>query len=161
MKIEFSPEEYRLLLDMLYIAEWVMSSHKTEKDPEVVPYEALEQKLLALAIQMGFGDLVEYDDKLKKHFPTRLYEDTAKAMAFIEEYDNDSFWEELAQRLATRDLIQKEGKKLETMDRWERLNKQFDLAEQYTQEFVEHGLERLVVQKVRPQSPKGLRRRYR
>ena len=40
MKIEISPEEYRLLLDMLYIAEWVMSSHKTayfrdtcKKDP--------------------------------------------------------------------------------------------------------------------------------
>ena len=28
MKIHFTKKEYRLLLDMLYIADWVMNSHQ-------------------------------------------------------------------------------------------------------------------------------------
>ena len=127
----------------------------------MTPYEALEQKLLALASKMGFADLVEYDDSFKEHFPTRQYEDTSRAMYFLEEYDNDSFWEELAHRLAARDMARNEGKKLETMDQFERVSKKFDLAAAYTQEFIDHGLERVVVQKARPQFPKAPRRRYR
>ena len=33
MKIEFSKTEYRTLVEMLYLAEWVLISHDEEPDP--------------------------------------------------------------------------------------------------------------------------------
>ena len=73
---------------------------------------------------MGFANLVEYDPEMKKYFPTREYDETNVVMDAIVDYDNESFWEELMERLATRDLILKEGKeKVMAMDDEERLVK--------------------------------------
>ena len=53
--------------------------------------------------------------------PTRRYEDTCSAMEFIEEFENESFWDELIDRLAERDTIREVGeagfKALKPIDR--------------------------------------------
>ena len=48
MQIELSKEEYRNLIDMIQIAEWVMNAHKTEKDPSTEKYSKLEQRSIHL-----------------------------------------------------------------------------------------------------------------
>ena len=58
-----------------------------------------------MAKEMGFANLVEYDPEMGKYFPTREYDETNVVMDAIVDYDNESFWEELMERLATRDLI--------------------------------------------------------
>ena len=146
MKIEITKKEYRALLDVFHIADWVLHAYKTEEGPETEEYRDLEQKFLAMAKEMGFENLVEFDPEMGKYFPTREYDETNVVMDAIVDYDNESFWEELMERLATRDLMRQEGKeKVMAMDDEERLVKTENLREKYAAEFERYGLSRLVV----------------
>jgi hypothetical protein len=146
MNIEINKEEYRLLLDVFHIADWVLHAYKTEEGPETEEYRDLEQKFLALAEEMGFGHFVAYDREMNRYFPTREYEETTMVMDAIVDYDNESFWEELTERLALRDLIQQEGKdRVAAMDFNERLIRTESLRERYEKEFKRRGLDRLVL----------------
>jgi len=40
MKIDITKEEYRLLLDILSISDWVMNATRVEADSETAPYAA-------------------------------------------------------------------------------------------------------------------------
>jgi hypothetical protein len=94
MKIDLTRKEYRDLLDMLSIAEWVLNAHKVEKDPRTERYRKPEQKFFALAKRMKYENLIAYAPEHDRYFPTREYEEKSSTQAFITEYDNDSFWEE-------------------------------------------------------------------
>jgi hypothetical protein len=148
MKIDITKKEYRALLDIFYIADWVLHSYKTEEGPETEEYRNLEQKFFSFAQEMGFANLVEYDSEMKEYFPTREYDETNVVMEAIVEYDNESFWEELMERLAMRDLILKEGKeKVMAMDDDKRLAKMEELREKYAAEFERHGISRIIIKK--------------
>ncbi len=58
--MEFTRKEYECLLDVLYIADWVMNAHKVEDAPKTEAYRKLEQKIFSYAKDMGFENLVEY-----------------------------------------------------------------------------------------------------
>lgn len=147
MEIEFTKKEYECLLDVLYMADWVMNAHKVEDDPRTEVYRKLEQKLFSYAKDMGFENLVEYASDYKKYFPTRKLEETGSAREFIEEFEDDTFWEELTSRLADRDSARKVGgvenfSKLSFEDRAEII---WSFEEKYTSEFEKRGLEGLSI----------------
>ncbi len=104
MKLELTQKEYRLLLDILHIAEWIMNSYVIDDRPETEKYRRLEQKILSYADEMGCKGVVDYDKELGGYFPTREIEE-GSAMDFIDEYNEDTFWEELVSHLAERDFI--------------------------------------------------------
>lgn len=143
MQIDFTKVEYRDLLDMIYIADWVLNAHKMADDPRTKRYGKLEQKILSYAKEMGFEHLVMYEPKFEKYYPTSTFEDLSSAYNFIKEYDNDTFWEELMDRLAERDLIEQEGglSNVLRLSVEERLEKQWRLEEKYAVEFEENGLD--------------------
>jgi len=145
MKINLTREEYRDLLDVLYVAHWVFSAHKVQKDARIERYNQLEQKFLALSKKMRFENLIHYDAEFDAYFPTREFEETSTAHNFIDEYDNDTFWDELANRLAKRDLLKQMGgpEKMVDMPKEEMLEKLFQLEEFYGDEFTQNGLENL------------------
>jgi hypothetical protein len=147
MKVEITKKEYVDLLDMLHIADWVLSAHKTEEDPRAEKYEELMQKFYALAGEMGREDLIEYDHDIEKFFPTETFEETSEAWDFIEEFVEDTFWDELIDRLTQRDLERQAGghenvRKLSMKDRFAR---EAPIQERYTEEFTENGLDRLEI----------------
>lgn len=148
MKINITKNEYRLLLDVFSIATWVMNSYKYEPDPKSVPYENLEQKFMAFAKDFGFKNLIEYDKKMEKYFHTPEYEDSESDMQFIDEFEDDSFWEKLGFNLAKRDLINEIGfdefKKMESFDRLKKID---ELTEKYHDEFEKNGIRNLMVSK--------------
>jgi hypothetical protein len=144
MKIDFTKREYRTLLEILEIANWVLHAHKVEKDPRTKKYRDLEQKIFSHAKDLEFEHLIKYAAEYKQYFPTRKYEDTSPAMKFVEEFENDSFWDELVDRLVIRDIIRQEGKeKLLKMSLEERFEKEDPIREKYYREFEEHGIERI------------------
>jgi len=152
MNLSLSPTELRHLLDMLYYANWLMSATKTGKDPRLEPYDQLEQKILALAYQSGhFNDLIDYEAAAATYWPLRAFDDAIEAQGFIAEYDNDTFWEELKQRLASRDLGKSMPRhQLARLATDERLRRLWEREEAYGDEFATHGLERLQVIKDDP-----------
>jgi MFS transporter, OFA family, oxalate/formate antiporter len=62
MQVSITKKEYKTLLEILEIAGWVLSAHKTEKDPRTQKFRDLEQKFFALAADMGYPDFFEYDE---------------------------------------------------------------------------------------------------
>lgn len=148
MKIHLTKKEYRLLLDYLAIGQWVMHAYDTTTSEQGSEHDQLEEKLLSYAKDFGYGNLVEYDSRAKKHYPTQAYELEVDEAGFVEEYDEEVFWNELCNRLAARDLLREKGREaLDEMDFAERLAQEDRISEKYSEEFVTNGLHNLVIAK--------------
>ena len=145
MKIDLTRKEYRDLLDMLTIADWVLNAHKAGTDPRTERYKKLEQKFFTFAKQMKYENLVEYSADHDRYFQTREYDESSAARTFIVEYENDSFWEELISRLAERDLARQLGgdDRVSTLSPEELFEKLGQLEEYYGDEFSQNALENL------------------
>ncbi|MBT8419939.1 MAG: hypothetical protein KJO08_03665 [Gammaproteobacteria bacterium] len=153
MKIDITKQEYRVLVDMLEMANWVMNAHATWDKEETGKYITLMQKLYAHAKDMGCGDIIGYDEKLDGYFAATDYEEDGSHRQFIEAFEEDSFWDELSHKLAFRDLIQQEGEEaLEKMDFMERATKLTEFLSWYEEEFSDNGLANVRV--VKEQSSK-------
>ena len=148
MDISITRAEYRTLLEVFQIMDWVLHAHKTEDDSDTRKYRMLEQKIFSLAEEAGFGDLIEYAPESEQFFPTRKFDEERPAMEFIEDYNDGIFWEELAEHLAYRDILETcSEQELEEMPREERFIKVDRLCEAYLDEFCERGVDRLRLEK--------------
>jgi hypothetical protein len=116
-----------------------------EQAEDTKHYAELEQKMYALAGDFGCGHLVQYSESDSRYYPTRELED-GPARDFIEAFEGDTFWSQLVEHLAERDLIRELGKEkfgaLDRAERWERLE---NLETRYWEEFQSNGLERLEI----------------
>jgi hypothetical protein len=143
MKILFSKKEYRLLLDMMYLSDWMMNSHHSDPELHNQEYSALRKKILSYHKEMGLEEIIEYSSADDEYYELSDYEDELQEK-FIEPYEDEVFWDELSDRLAERDLIRKIGvDKFEAMDVFDRVNKTEEIRERYLLEFERHGLERI------------------
>jgi hypothetical protein len=96
---------------------------------------------------MGAGRLVDLDSETGKYTVNAVYEEQSRMMEFIDEYNNDVFWDELAERLALRDLVRAEGEdRIQGMGLEERLEKIETLRGAYLDEFHANGITRLGLQ---------------
>jgi len=143
MKINLTKNEYRLLLDMVEIAEWVLNSHRTDSSDEIKQYSELYQKILSHAKEMGFENLITYDESLDGYYATAEYEES-EHMRYIEEFEDDVFWEALPHRLAVRDLMEQIGEEGYTdMEFEERMSKLVKLEAFYYEELEDNGIDNL------------------
>ena len=145
--LPLTEKEYLTLLDIFEIAHWILYAHKIKEHPELDEYQQLHQKFLSYAQDMERENLVEYAPELKQYCVTRDYEDTSRFMDLIEEFENDSFWDELIHRLAERDLIHQEGGigNVTKLSSEERIKKEILLQEMYAKEFEKNGLNNLTL----------------
>ena len=146
MKINFTKAEYRVLLDLVYLGEWMLTAHDIGAAPEKGKYEELAQKIYSHAKEMGCESLIERSKEFNKYFPTRQFEEEGAAREFIEDYDDESFWDKLIERLTQRDVdgltptMAKEPDSLE-----EYLKIAAPIEERYATEFSSNGLRRLKI----------------
>jgi hypothetical protein len=94
---------------------------------------------------MGLSHLIEYAAEFDQYFPTRDFESGTPIHEFIDEYDDETFWDELTRRLAERDLVAQMGgwEKVQRLSTEDRIRKLGQLEEQYAAEFARSGLENL------------------
>lgn len=85
MKIELTKNQYKTLLTLMYCGEWVVNSHKTSEDKLSKETDDLEQLVFSFAKESGLEKWIEYDDSMKKYFPTADMED--KIHIHIDKYD--------------------------------------------------------------------------
>jgi hypothetical protein len=147
MKIDITTEEYRDLLDLLYMANWVLHAHKTEEDHRTKPYDTVIQKIYSSARAAGFGPLIKYDPHDRRYYPTPEFEDSTKAVGFVDEFVDDSFWDELVFRLAERDVAHRVGgyDQLRLLGPDDRTALLTPAEERYSDEFYRNGLDHLVL----------------
>lgn len=146
MNIDLTKNEYVALVEMLQLAGWVINAHAVEATEEMRPYRDLEQKIFSHAQHFGCEDLIEYDDATGRYYPTADLEETGQAPRFIQDFEEDTFWSQLAKRLSERDLARELGKDrlgaVDQADQWEQLE---DHEARYWDEFEQHGIERLEI----------------
>lgn len=134
MQIELTNKEFRRLLDMVYIGNWVLNS--TRGDDRFADYDDLESKLFGLCRTVGMKVLVE--DWNNTTIPSRAYEAGGihEAIAY---YEDNVFYEILAEELSRRDM----GYVDITPENYEEITGRM---EQYMQEFQASGVDRLVLE---------------
>ena len=99
MNIELTEKEYRRLLDMVYIGNWILNS--TRGDDRFEDYDLLQEKLFALCGEHGMRSLIE---SWHGHiFPSHAYADGGIHEALADSEDA-VFFNILAEELARRDL---------------------------------------------------------
>jgi len=142
--LEIDKKEYKTLLQVLEMADWILNAHSQEEDKKNKPFTDLEQKVFALAQDAGWGKLVEFSKEHKQFLPTAAYEETCSVMPLIEEFENETFWDELIDRLAERDVVGELGEKaFLALPPEQRMEKIDEVRERYTAEMEKHGVDRL------------------
>jgi hypothetical protein len=144
MKINFTKKEYQTLVEMLLVADWVITGHEEEERETTKPYKELRKKVLSHHKEMGMADAFEYSPEHDEYFETAAYEANGPHMRFIDEYDEQVFWEELATRLAHRDIAAEETLSVkEPLGETELTKKLVELIARYEEEFAENGLDNI------------------
>ena len=133
MTIELSEKEFRRLLDLVYIGDWILNSARGEDRFE--DYDELLEKLFAMCPGVGMNALMDYWNG--HYFPSKAYREGGIHEA-IADYEDAVFFDILAEELARRDM---EGEGVDAGDETE-LN---DRMEEYYQEFEQHGIDNLTV----------------
>lgn len=134
MTIELTEKEFRRLLDMIYVGNWILNSARGEDRFE--DYDLLQEKLFAHCPKAGMKSLVEHWDG--HIMPSKAYEEGGIHEA-IADYEDAVFFDILAEELARRDMSA-EG--VNTEDENE-LNNRMDA---YYSEFEQHGIDNVSVE---------------
>lgn len=145
MQIEFSREEFRTLMDMAYIADWVVNSRSVpgEKQSELAD---LRTKIFSFAEAAGFSELVDADSAAGGFSESRLFEDQLEEKGYLEDYEEDVFWYELASRLALKYLLDEMGEDvLRSLSNQERFMRRSDMQDQIEEVFYREGLRPLTL----------------
>ena len=137
VEASFSLEQFRKLIELAYLGEWMLNAHHGE-DHQDEDATTLLQTLLGMVEMEG----VERDPETGRHF-LRADWDAMLQDHKIADYDDHTFWEELTERLAERDLAKRTGQTVEEIDRDEDLLELKPLEDRYRHEFEEHGLDRI------------------
>jgi len=133
MKIELTDQQYRYLLDLVYIGNWVLNS--TRENDRIREYDDVESLVFSHCPRQGMKNLVEkLDGEL---IPSRAFADGGIHEA-IEDYEDVTFYEILAEELALRDM---DGEPL-THENYDQLMSRIDA---YLDEFDAHGTDHVSV----------------
>ena len=99
MKIDLTEKQFRRLLDLVYVGNWVMNS--TRGDDRIREYDDVESTVFANCLSHGMVPLVEaYHGEL---IPSRAFAEGGIHEAIMA-YEDTMFFEILAQELALRDM---------------------------------------------------------
>ena len=99
MKIELTKMQYRRLLDLVYIGNWVLNS--TREDDRIREYDEVESLVFSHCLSHGMTELTElYQGEL---IPSREFAEGGIHEAIMA-YEDVTFFEILAQELALRDM---------------------------------------------------------
>ena len=98
MTIDLTEKEFRRLLDLVYIGNWILNS--TRGDDRFEDYDLVQEKLFSLCTQSMPSLIQRWQGHI---FPSRAYEDGGIHEA-IADYEDAVFFDILAEELARRDL---------------------------------------------------------
>ena len=133
MKLELTTKQFRRLLDMAYIGNWILNS--TRGDDRFKDYDDVESLLFAKAREEGMGVLAE--DWQGEVVPSRAFAEGGIHEAIME-YENNVFFDILAEDLARRDM---EDASID-QNNYEELSSRIDA---YVAEFEQHGTDNILV----------------
>ena len=134
MNIELSDKEFRRLLDLIYIGNWILNS--TRGDDRIRDYDDVETTVFSHCLDQGMVSLVEsYQGEL---IPSRKFADGGIHEAIMA-YEDAVFFDILAEELARRDMLEENVNQEDMNELTARMN-------DYMDEFEKNGVDRLTVE---------------
>ena len=134
MELQLTQKQFRRLLDLVYIGNWVLNS--TRGDDRIREYDDVESAVFANCLSQGMIKLVEsYQGEL---IPSRAFAEGGIHEAILA-YEDTMFFEILAQELALRDM----ESDAPTPENYEELRERMDT---YLGEFELHGTDNITVE---------------
>ena len=133
MKLELTTKQFRRLLDMAYIGNWILNS--TRGDDRFRDYDEVESFLFAKAREEGMPTLAE--DWQGEVVPSRAFAEGGIHEAIME-YENNVFFDILAEDLARRDM---DDAPIDESN-YDELTSRIDA---YIAEFEQHGTDNILV----------------
>ncbi len=133
MQIELSSKEFRSLLDMVYLGNWVLNSLRGED--RFADYDDLESKLFGLCKGTKLQVLAE--DWEGTVIPSKAYEEGG-IQEVINFYEDTVFYQILAEELSRRDM----GYADITEENYDEIVSRMN---RYMSEFTRSGLDNLVL----------------
>ena len=127
MNIELTTKEFRRLLDMVYIGNWVLNS--TRGEDRFSDYDDIQEKMFAQCAKLGMKDL----------YPSKAFEEGGIHEA-IADYEDAVFYDILAEELARRDMT------LEHTDP-DDVTELTNRMDEYFTEFEQNGIDNLTIEK--------------
>lgn len=131
INFELTKKEFRRLLDLVYVGNWVLNS--TRGDDRFEDYDALQEKIFALCTENDMPRL--WQSWCGHIFPSKEYEDGGIHEA-IADYEDAVFFDILAEEMSRRDMRLED----EDPDDTEKLA---DRMDEYLAEFDEHGVDNI------------------
>ena len=133
MELHLTEKQYRRLLDLVYIGNWVLNS--TRGDDRIQDYDKVESHIFSHCLDHGMAALVElYDGEI---IPSRAFAEGGIHEAIMA-YEDVTFFEILAEELALRDLDAERA----TAENYDEV---MERMEQYMGEFEAHGTDHINV----------------
>lgn len=135
MHMELSNKEFRRLLDLVYIGNWVLNSTRPEHD-RFQDYDHIESKLFGLCAGNGMQSLVEMWNG--EFVPSRAYAEGGihEAIAY---YEDNIFFQILAEELSRRDMEYADI----TPENYDEMLQRMD---RYMEEFEASGVDHLTLE---------------
>lgn len=133
MELNLSQKQFRRLLDMVYIGNWVLNS--TRGEDRFPDYDQVESLLFRRAAEEGMAVLAE--EYQGETIPSRAFAEGGIHEAIME-YENNIFFEILAEDLARRDM---DDVPIDESN-YEELASRIDA---YIDEFEAHGTDNITV----------------
>lgn len=133
MQIDLTAKEFRRLLDMVYIGNWVLNS--TRGDDRFEDYDHVESKLFALCRNTPLDALVQDWNGIP--VPSQAFNDGGIQEAIVN-YEDCVFFDILAEELARRDMGYPE---IDSRNYDELVSR----MEDYLDEFDANGAENIIV----------------
>lgn len=149
MKIELNKNEYRALLDLVFLGDWVISAYEPldEADEEKAIYKSTIQKIYSHAKEFGFDNLVSFSKEMDAFVETSEFEDS-EIQDHIAGFEESMFWEKLIFQLAGRDAMRETGEeKMMNLPLEERIALIGKHEQKWANELEANGLERIAIKK--------------
>jgi hypothetical protein len=134
MELSITLKQFRRLLDLVYIGNWVLNS--TRGEDRIKEFDEVESFLFAKCSQVGMEKLAEKFDGVD--IPSEAFADGGIHKAIIE-YEDTIFYELLAEDLARRDIVNDGGDE----DDADELNERMVA---YIAEFEQNGTDNIVLE---------------
>ena len=133
MELHLTEKQYRRLLDLVYIGNWVLNS--TRGDDRIRDYDQVESLIFSHCLDHGMAQLIElYNGEI---IPSRAFADGGIHEAIMA-YEDVTFFEILAEELALRDLDADRA----TAENYDEV---MERMEEYMGEFEAHGTDHINV----------------
>lgn len=135
VNLELTNKEFRRLLDMAYIGNWILNS--TRGQDRIPDYDMVEDKLFEKCREEGLTELYEMENGVA--MASQAYQEGGIHEAIMD-YEDTVFFEILAEELARRDMAFEPITSANYDELAGRIN-------DYIAEFEENGVEHITLEK--------------